>query len=682
MQFALLAGLVTVIVTTIVFFCYEEPWALRGDNKLLLFPMMLEAYEQWAAGHLPLWSTGQWTGFPSLTDPTAGTFYFLDFVPFLLTSHPHYRAFDLATALHTGIFVAGTVRLLGRLGAGPVAASFGATLTLMAPQTVWWSGFLGGFAALAWWPWVMVMADDVAKSERLLCGRLAAGSAMLAAQQLAGHPEMGLYTGGVAILWLVTRRSGLPLPARVARGFVFGGAGLLLAAPQVLPTLLALPDTLRDTTPWLANLALRIEGPADLIDPRIAARVHPAESPFVGAATLILAASAILRRTRGSVFLFLVAMVTGIIAAGEASFLYEPLWTLPPFNRFRGALKFFPITQLVVIWLAAIGISQLPRWTSRRRVGLGLAVALGFCAIGEYGYQFRFQFPKAALPHTDGEVSIPSGLEPLRRLQPLLTEQKDSAGPPPRVLMAGASWSNAALGVLYGVESPGGGPIRLLSRRQQLLLRPRMTREEMDLYGVQLEFRPGPCLRVRGRGLEIVHQDEEACVLRNPSWPERYELLSGARFAGSMKEMQEIVRTDPGGLIPLMAPVEEVQRRTEFNELAGVVKIEHFRPGEIHLWVASPRDAWLLVREAWREGWRARIDGEYVPVRPAAGLFFAVGVPSGCHEVTLAYWPPGLGLGLLCACLWVVLAAFMLCPWKTRWSLLRRAISSRLGSKS
>ena len=219
-RFALLAGGLAAVVAAAVFFSYEEPWSLRGDNKLLLYPMTLDAFRQWMQASVPFWSNAQWGGFPLLADPTAGAFYFLNFIPYLLTPDPHYRAFDLATALHLGILVAGSVRLLGRFGACAGAACFGALLTLLAPHTLFWSGFLGGFVALAWWPWLMLAADALVESERLFSRSLVLGSGLLAAQQLAGHPELGLYSGAVATAWIVAKPSRLSLGARVGRASV------------------------------------------------------------------------------------------------------------------------------------------------------------------------------------------------------------------------------------------------------------------------------------------------------------------------------------------------------------------------------------------------------------------------------------------------------------------------------
>jgi hypothetical protein len=625
-RFALLAGGLAAVAAAAVFFSYEEPWSLRGDNKLLLYPMTLDAFRQWMQASVPFWSNAQWGGFPLLADPTAGSFYFLNFIPYLLTPDPHYRAFDLATALHVGILVAGTVRLLGRFGACAGAACFGAVLTLLAPHTLFWSGFLGGFVALAWWPWLMLAADALVESERLFSRSLVLGSGLLAAQQLAGHPELGLYSGAVATAWIVAKPSRLSLGARVGRAASLGLGGLLLSAPQILPTALELSQSIRSSgTAPLSVLSVKPASPLALVDPRIAADMHYVFSAFLGAAW------ATIRRSRGSVFLAVVAVSTGVLAIGDATPVYGLLSTLPPFDRFRCPLKFFPITQISVIWLAALGLQEILARTARSHLALGAALVLAVISVGEYAYTFRHYFPNASLPHKPSEVSIPSGLESFRRLAPILTHRNDPQGPPPRVLITGPTWSFGGLGNLEDVESIGGGAGRLLRERYAALVRPGlMSRDRMDLFGVQLVFVPS------------------------------------SRAVDSVQEMMHLVRQDPAGPVPVLAPPDQLERHARPAQPAGSVSVESYHPGAVRLRVQSPHASLLFVRESWGKGWRATVEGRSLPIHPAAGWFFAVPLPSGEHEVLLSYRSPGARLGLACAGIWLVLAVVCLRLRQTR----------------
>ena len=75
-------------------------------------------------------------------------------------------------------------------------------------------------------------------------------------------------------------------------------------------------------------------------------------------------------------------------------------------------------------------------------------------------------------------------------------------------------------------------------------------------------------------------------------------------------------------------------------------------PGRARLRATVPREELLLVRDSWAPGWEARLDGRSVPIHQAAGIYFAVAVPAGVHEVEIAYHAPGFRPGLSIAAMW------------------------------
>jgi uncharacterized membrane protein YfhO len=62
--------------------------------------------------------------------------------------------------------------------------------------------------------------------------------------------------------------------------------------------------------------------------------------------------------------------------------------------------------------------------------------------------------------------------------------------------------------------------------------------------------------------------------------------------------------------------------------------------------VATDARAYLVVRDSYARGWRARVDGVPAPILRANGKHRAVPVPAGRHEVVMWYEPPGLWVGI------------------------------------
>lgn len=295
--------------------------------------MTLEAYRRWTPGHVPSWSDGLWSGFPLLADPVTAGFYPVHWLSFFLTPEPHLRAFDLASALHAGILVAGVAMLLAELHASRRVMAFAAALTVLGVQFEWWIAVcLPAFATLSWWPWTLLAVERLAQPARAPTGPLVLGSATLAAQVLAGHPEFAAYGGTFAVAWLLTRQSGLPFRPRIGRAVLLVGGGLLLAAPQLLTAAAELANSPRPRSPLLLLDAMPAS-PAMLVDPRRLA--SPAgRPPFLGAATLALAFVALVRRAPRAGFLWVMAFLGWVLAIGAATPVYGWFSAVPPFALF------------------------------------------------------------------------------------------------------------------------------------------------------------------------------------------------------------------------------------------------------------------------------------------------------------------------------------------------------------
>ncbi len=95
------------------------------------------------------------------------------------------------------------------------------------------------------------------------------------------------------------------------------------------------------------------------------------------------------------------------------------------------------------------------------------------------------------------------------------------------------------------------------------------------------------------------------------------------------------------------------------------VKSEETKGNEILACVAEHENESLFVTSIPRQrGMVLQVDGETVPIRTVNHAFVGAVIPAGCHEITLAFCPPGLRLGYavsflsLCLFLWRKSALF------------------------
>jgi len=235
-----------------------------GDGAALHYPLRTAAWEAWRRGELPSWNTALFSGTPLLAAYRPGALY--PPMP-LLALLPPFAAFQvlvLASLSAAGVL---TYVLVRRLGAGAVGAYAAGMSFALGPYLVGHLDDTATVVAAPLLPLSLLAAEvHVTRGDRRGALGLAAALALLL---LAGSPEAS--------------RAGLALVAgRLFVGHVLAGsvkgpslrgsaiavvAALCLAAPQLLPTLLAARDAGRSVTglalagepalPGLTGLVLR-----------------------------------------------------------------------------------------------------------------------------------------------------------------------------------------------------------------------------------------------------------------------------------------------------------------------------------------------------------------------------------------------------------------------------------------
>lgn len=92
--------------------------------------------------------------------------------------------------------------------------------------------------------------------------------------------------------------------------------------------------------------------------------------------------------------------------------------------------------------------------------------------------------------------------------------------------------------------------------------------------------------------------------------------------------------------------VEEAHNETLCGEgHTPEINVSLAEPSKLLLEIKNSHPGYLVFADVWYPGWQAIVDDEPTPVLHANYLFRAVGLPSGDHEVIIAYKPAGFYWG-------------------------------------
>jgi hypothetical protein len=73
--------------------------------------------------------------------------------------------------------------------------------------------------------------------------------------------------------------------------------------------------------------------------------------------------------------------------------------------------------------------------------------------------------------------------------------------------------------------------------------------------------------------------------------------------------------------------------------VAGQAEIVSYRQSQIQVWVRLTQPGFLILHDIYHPAWRARVDIQPVPLLRANGLFRAVALPAGEHNVLFTFGP-------------------------------------------
>lgn len=158
-------------------------------------------------------------------------------------------------------------------------------------------------------------------------------------------------------------------------------------------------------------------------------------------------------------------------------------------------------------------------------------------------------------------------------------------------------------------------------------------------------------------GHSIVWIEDEAMFLANKFRWDAVETVSKEEF-----ERFTLVKDDPALARKLglntVAPEEPQDANPQILEQSP----EHYR-----LRVRRANPGWLVIAQARYPGWKARIDGQEVPLLRANYAFNAIALPQGTSEVEFSYEPLSFQLGLVLSAASALLGLLLLARAQRQW---------------
>jgi len=278
-----------------------------GDGAALHFPLRAAVWRAYEAREIPSWNPGIFSGTPLLASYRPGAFHPLMMA---LTTLPEFSAFQVLVLSSLSLAAVLLYVYLRRLGASRPGAFASGLLFALGPLLV---GRLGDTATVAAAPLLVLLIIALERhGVRPGPGSAAALALALALLLYAGSPEASAL-GCLLVLGSVLffRASGGRSAASVRREALFAMiCGLLLAAPQLIPTALAFRDAGPGTTGW-SEPAPALSGLSGLLVRYVSETPAPA---FALAALPLF----FRRSVRGFVLVVVVALPVALASPGFA----------------------------------------------------------------------------------------------------------------------------------------------------------------------------------------------------------------------------------------------------------------------------------------------------------------------------------------------------------------------------
>ena len=377
-------------------FIFQGKVLFWADHFLQFFPYHCLFRESAIVGRIPLWNPYVYGGMPFLGCLQSAIFYPVNWA---LLAVPVHDAMTVHVLLHVFLFGAFTNLLLRQWNVGSFGSLTGAATMMLSGFTACRMEYPTVLAAGAWLPLLVLLIDRIFHGERRSLFFI---TPVVAIDILSGHLQISLmcflFAGAYALVCFRGMRArAMNMERRRCAWMATAGglAGILLAAPQLLPTWETLLNSTRSEVsfdfaaiyslpPWQLVTMLF---PNSFGNPNRSLYWGDANfwelTAYCGIVGWVFVGATVMGLTRASAdtslsirarFLIGAALVALVISLGKFTPIYGWLyqWT-PGFDSFKGPGRFLFVYVFSFSLLVGIGADQV----SRRGLG-GLAVLQRF----------------------------------------------------------------------------------------------------------------------------------------------------------------------------------------------------------------------------------------------------------------------------------------------------------------
>ena len=274
-----------------------------------------------------------------------------------------------------------------------------------------------------------------------------------------------------------------------------------------------------------------------------------------------------------------------------------------------------------------------PAWTE------ALSVVAGYDGLRDVPYGTPLAEITLSGPTGEQRLVLRAGQDVDDSAAPIVGPRLPGITPGPNIVWAGPSVQNArALTALSGSTLPLEQPMLATSLTIQRVGPAGL----LDVYGLGLHDREGLPVRsvmtTNRAKYHRVYEDIDVQILENDASLPRAFVAGSALPAGPGPIVDQLLREHFDPRQTILVEGAGAQSATDGGD-PGTANIVDYEPERVVVDLTATTAGYLVLTDRFEEGWKATLDGQDAPIVRADGLFRAVAVTPGSHEVTFTYEP-------------------------------------------